>query len=1271
MNKINGQKLLPSSDKLSVSKKKLSSSQLVPYKNIKESKVTASKDKPKEKKETLLGNVINIKKTVIKIERLISARNTSLLKEQNNIRKENENKKRTEKEKDLETKKESKSLKIPTPNIPKIGIVDYIKNFLKWVIIGRAFILFSKHIPNILSFIKKLKPLYDFFKTLSGALFNGIVTFIEWSDKAQKKLREIVGSLGGEPFQKAFDDFSGALTTFTNLALIAGMATMGGSDLGVGDALDDISPDTKKPTRKKPKVTTSGGRTPGRPNIRNPLRQRPQITTSGSGTGRPRVTTSGGRTARTPKPRSSAPRVTGSGVNQGGKLAAKSLLRSVRPLLRGMIIGGLIDFGLSVALGENPGRAAFGAIGGTLLGTIGGVLGGPFAPFTAIGGGLLGDWAGRKLYDAFFTGKKPSNTKPQKKNQGGYIKPKTGKSTSSTRKTPRQGARSLIKPPIRKTQPGKDVGGEKQIKRLYPDSDQKMTLDEFLRSPMGQGTYNYTMYENDFKKRSRKPNSYRALIKISETLKSAPFVGRILGAPIDVALGQKPDKLAFKSFSEGISFIASALATNEINQSMSIIKNNIKAFREGGEIPTRELSSIKPKNNFENVIETILGKDIEKSFNKSLDIIKKEVDKIGKPGSTKPPSPGNLDDTYDYEVTGGEVPSKYQGRYLDHGYKGRDYEIEVGRAVTVFAPGVVTYAQYNSGGFGRLVIVKHSNGQESYYAHLSKINVRVGESISDNGTVIGLTGGDTKDPGSGRTTGPHLHFELRDSKGNRITEENSGDNFFRFGKVKSAKPRVGTLRPGEAGKPGQKFSIAQLVTLAKKAGFKGNNVAIAAAIAMAESGGKSGELNDNPKTGDLSYGLWQINMIGNLGPDRRKKFRLKSNEDLFDPAINANVAYKISGGSDFSSWTTYRDGLHLPFLPAAEKASQKGDVVLPGQPKVPNLKPPTIPEMGGQQIEQNYGMNLHDEFEFTGPDGKKYKAHKTAKGFDFYTVGPFSQKINTTGGKNQKIVDAFIRERQKYLNKKSSSSGTKVSIYSGHADMTKKSGGEIGTMGGISKLINSNFLSNEAFLNDLIARRVADKASGLAIYRSPIKTDADRDPNSNWERARKDVSSGIVPFEMHHDQPSGSAGLLMGANYNSRLKNPFIKSLHNLYGRHAGDQEKGFFKYGGAIVEISNLTPAILKDQKSINAHVEKESSKIANSIINAKKQGGGYIDKNVNRLGMISNYSDDEMESTIYIQPVYIERIVPIPGKENFMNFPGNSTALNSTSAGSRNLTR
>jgi hypothetical protein len=86
-------------------------------------------------------------------------------------------------------------------------------------------------------------------------------------------------------------------------------------------------------------------------------------------------------------------------------------------------------------------------------------------------------------------------------------------------------------------------------------------------------------------------------------------------------------------------------------------------------------------------------------------------------------------------------------------------------------------------------------------------------------------------------------------------------------------------------------------------GFRGSNLVEAWAVAKKETNGQPIRFNPNIKTGDNSWGLFQINMIGMLGPDRRDKFELVTNSDLLNPVINAQIAFYMSeGGKDWSSW---------------------------------------------------------------------------------------------------------------------------------------------------------------------------------------------------------------------------------------------------------------------------------------------------------------------------------------------------------------------------------
>jgi hypothetical protein len=99
------------------------------------------------------------------------------------------------------------------------------------------------------------------------------------------------------------------------------------------------------------------------------------------------------------------------------------------------------------------------------------------------------------------------------------------------------------------------------------------------------------------------------------------------------------------------------------------------------------------------------------------------------------------------------------------------------------------------------------------------------------------------------------------------------------------------------------LTAEELKAVLYSVGFRGNNLKEAWGVAMKESNGRPMAHNRNSSTGDNSYGLFQINMIGSLGPNRLDKFDLNKNSDLFDPVTNAEIAFFMSnGGQDWSAW---------------------------------------------------------------------------------------------------------------------------------------------------------------------------------------------------------------------------------------------------------------------------------------------------------------------------------------------------------------------------------
>jgi murein DD-endopeptidase MepM/ murein hydrolase activator NlpD len=101
----------------------------------------------------------------------------------------------------------------------------------------------------------------------------------------------------------------------------------------------------------------------------------------------------------------------------------------------------------------------------------------------------------------------------------------------------------------------------------------------------------------------------------------------------------------------------------------------------------------------------------------------------------------------------GIVTSRY-GFRSGRNHNGIDLDLDVGDTVCSAWSGKVRYAKYNEGGFGNLVIVRHYNGLETFYAHMSKLLVFPDQEVKA-GEPIGL-GGNT-----GHSFGAHLHFEVR------------------------------------------------------------------------------------------------------------------------------------------------------------------------------------------------------------------------------------------------------------------------------------------------------------------------------------------------------------------------------------------------------------------------------------------------------------------------------------------------------------------------------
>jgi len=598
---MDNQKLLPSAKSSSAIVRRASGGNFIE----KLKSVETNKNDNQEKSSDSSNLVEEVKVIKDRLEEIKSILNNTISIQQDQrkiIRTQEEQDRRQKKEDELEKREKKPKKDNKLPEVPKMGILDRINRFITFTLLGFFAVRLIKHLPKILEFIKKLTPVISFIETLAGAFFEGVVNFIDAGYKAYDTVREFTKSIGGEGFQKAFDDFSSKLNLFANLAIIAGMAAM-------SKGFDDDS-------NTKGKVNKRGFSKDGRRVSKSTQTRYAQRY------GRDKFIQKFGKENLKNLPKSlqrsgleKASRKAAVGVL--GKGGTKAVLKFAKPFLKRLpLIGGLIDFGLSVALGEPPGRAAFKAIGATVLGAIGTGFGGPIG---AIIGGFAGDWVGGKLYDIFFGNKTNVDDKSETvKKQGGGKVPPRRKGYSVGRKISRKIKRNIAPPKPKRPKIGSSIGGEKKVKLLFPES----------------------------KDNSNVMNPFGIIKTANEKLTEIPFVGPLFSIFGKTLLGDSPNKSDYQIVGKAFNaWINSGIEKGSLTGSI------VRAFAEGGAIEVER----QVKKDISGWVEKSI-EDLAK--NKITDIINEFRKNIGlKPlsGSVsggQPPLPSEESTTF---ISGGDA----------------------------------------------------------------------------------------------------------------------------------------------------------------------------------------------------------------------------------------------------------------------------------------------------------------------------------------------------------------------------------------------------------------------------------------------------------------------------------------------------------------------------------------------------------------------------------------------------------------------------------------
>lgn len=181
-----------------------------------------------------------------------------------------------------------------------------------------------------------------------------------------------------------------------------------------------------------------------------------------------------------------------------------------------------------------------------------------------------------------------------------------------------------------------------------------------------------------------------------------------------------------------------------------LYKNETKVKEEGHD-GSRELTVL---------VERINGKEVNRTLITEK-VLREPKEKVIAYGTKKKPrnmggdsvSSANTGEFMHPLNGGGRISSDYGYRGGSF-HKGLDIAAPAGTPVYASASGKVIYSGYNSGGYGKLVIIDHGNGYQTYYGHNSSLYVQTGQSVSKGQNIAGV--GST-----GNSSGNHVHFEIR------------------------------------------------------------------------------------------------------------------------------------------------------------------------------------------------------------------------------------------------------------------------------------------------------------------------------------------------------------------------------------------------------------------------------------------------------------------------------------------------------------------------------
>ena len=300
------------------------------------------------------------------------------------------------------------------------------------------------------------------------------------------------------------------------------------------------------------------------------------------------------------------------------------------------------------------------------------------------------------------------------------------------------------------------------VRNTYVDEDQVLSEEEAKNILLGntEEIVEYELKEGD--------NIWDIAIKHGTTMDHILEINPQIEDETRMQIGEViklevPDPILSISTTEQATFKELIPAEIEYVEFSDLYKDETKVYQEGYDGVKEITVDVHKVNGKEVSRDLITEKVLKEPKTKVIAFGTKEKPKpTTSEGNKKPSSSVSSSNSgmFMHPLNGaGTLTSNYGSRWGSF-HRGLDIAAPAGTPIYAAASGTVTYSGYNQGGFGKLIIIDHNNGYQTYYAHCSSLYVQVGQKVSKGQNIAGV--GST-----GNSTGNHVHFELR-SNGNPI-----------------------------------------------------------------------------------------------------------------------------------------------------------------------------------------------------------------------------------------------------------------------------------------------------------------------------------------------------------------------------------------------------------------------------------------------------------------------------------------------------------------------